>query len=180
MKQLIKIYLVLKSLQLAWLLMLKLFHLFSDKVDFAVMCEYLPSKWKVKVLVAQSCPSLFNPMDCSPPGSSVHGILQARILEWVAIPFSKGSSWPRGRTLVSHISDRFFITHKDAAAAAKSLQLYPTLCDPIDGSPPGSAVPGILQARTLEWVATSFSNAWKWKVKVKDIIRPKSVNLNKL
>ena len=52
-------------------------------------------------------------------------------------------------------------------AAAKSLQVYPTLCDPIDGSPPGSPVPGILQARTLEWVAVSFSNTWKWKVKVK-------------
>ena len=51
------------------------------------------------------------------------------------------------------------------AAAAKSLQLCPTLCDPIDGSPPGSPVPGILQARTLEWVAISFSNAWKWKMK---------------
>ena len=54
-----------------------------------------------------------------------------------------------------------------AAAAAKSLQSCPTLCDAIDGSPPGSPVPGILQARTLEWVAISFSNAWKWKVKVK-------------
>ena len=53
------------------------------------------------------------------------------------------------------------------AAAAKSLQSCPTLCVPIDGSPPGSAVPGILQARTLEWLAISFSNAWKWKVKVK-------------
>ena len=52
-----------------------------------------------------------------------------------------------------------------AAAAAKSLQSCPTLCDPIDGSPPGSPVPGILQARTQEWVAISFSNAWKWKVK---------------
>ena len=52
-----------------------------------------------------------------------------------------------------------------AAAAAKSLQSCPTLCDPIDVSPPGSPVPGILQARTLEWVAISFSNAWKWKVK---------------
>ena len=52
-----------------------------------------------------------------------------------------------------------------AAAAAKSLQSCPTLCDPIDGSPPGSPVPGILQARALEWVAISFSNAWKWKVK---------------
>ena len=55
------------------------------------------------------------------------------------------------------------------AAAAKSLQLCPTLCNPIDGSPPGSPVPGILQARTLEWVAISFSNAWKWKVKVKSL-----------
>ena len=54
-----------------------------------------------------------------------------------------------------------------AAAAAKSLQLCPTLCDPIDGSPPGSPVPGILQARTLEWVAIPFSSAWKWKVKMK-------------
>ena len=56
-----------------------------------------------------------------------------------------------------------------AAAAAKSLQSCPTLCDPIDGSPQGSPVPGILQARTLEWVAISFSNAWKWKVKVKSL-----------
>ena len=50
-----------------------------------------------------------------------------------------------------------------SAAAAKSLQLCLTLCDPRDGSPPGSPVPGIFQARTLEWVAISFSNAWKWK-----------------
>ena len=56
-----------------------------------------------------------------------------------------------------------------AAAAAKLLQLCPPLCDPIDGSPPGSPVPGILQARTLEWVAISFSNAWQWKVKVKSL-----------
>ena len=56
-----------------------------------------------------------------------------------------------------------------AAAAAKSLQSCPTLCGPIDGSPPGSAIPGILQARTLEWVAISFSNAWKGKVKVKSL-----------
>jgi len=54
-----------------------------------------------------------------------------------------------------------------AAAAAKSLQSCPTLCDPIDGSPLGSSVPGILQARILAWVAIFFFNAWKWKVKVK-------------
>ena len=58
-----------------------------------------------------------------------------------------------------------------AAAAAKALQLCPTLCDPIDGSPPGSPIPGILQARTLEWVAISFINAWEWKVKVKLLSR---------
>ena len=58
-----------------------------------------------------------------------------------------------------------------SAAAAKLLQSCPTLCDPIDGSPPGFPIPGILQARTLEWVAFSFSNAWKWKVKVKLLSR---------
>ena len=57
------------------------------------------------------------------------------------------------------------------AATAKSLQSCLTLCNPIDGSPPGSPVPGILQARTLEWVAISFSNAWKQKVKVKSLSR---------
>ena len=69
-------------------------------------------------------------------------------------------------------SDKSSVIHlafPNAAAAAKSLQSCPTLCDPIDGSPPGSSVPGILQARTLEWVAMSFSNAWKWKVKVKSL-----------
>ena len=58
-----------------------------------------------------------------------------------------------------------------AAAAAKSLQSCPTLCDPIDGSLPGSTVPGILQARTLEWVAISCSKVWKWKVKGKSLSR---------
>ena len=66
------------------------------------------SKWKVKVLVAQSCLTLCNPMDCSLPGSSVHGILQARVLEWVAIPFSTGSSQYRDQTRVSCTAGRFF------------------------------------------------------------------------
>ena len=65
----------------------------------------------------------------------------------------------------------FPFLHTSSAAAAKSLQSYPTLWDPIDGSPPGTPIPGILQARTLEWVAISFSNAWKWKVKVKSLSR---------
>ena len=63
----------------------------------------------------------------------------------------------------------FFWIMKIYAAAAKSLQLCPTQCDPIDSSPPGSSVPGILQARTLEWVAISFSNAGDWKVKMKSL-----------
>ena len=58
-----------------------------------------------------------------------------------------------------------------AAVAAKSLQSCPTLCNPIDGSPPGSPISGILQARTLEWVAISFSSAWKWRVKGKSLRR---------
>ena len=62
-----------------------------------------------------------------------------------------------------------------AAAAAKLLQSCPTLCDPIESSPPGSAVPGSLEARTLEWVAISFSIAWKWKVKVKSLSRDRLV-----
>ena len=63
------------------------------------------------------------------------------------------------------------ICYNAAAAAAKSLQSCLTLCDPRDGSPPGSPIPGILQARTLEWVAISFSNAWKWEVKVQSLSR---------
>ena len=65
----------------------------------------------------------------------------------------------------------YLTSMQTAAAAAKSLQSFPTLCDPIDGSPPGSPVPGSLQARTLEWVAISFSNARKLKVKLKALSR---------
>ena len=67
---------------------------------------------------------------------------------------------------------QFFVRDlSEATATAKSFQSCLTLCNPIDGSPPGSPFPGILQARTLEWVAMSFSNAWKWKVKVKSLSR---------
>ena len=62
--------------------------------------------WKFESLAAQSCPTLVRRMDCSPPGSSAHGVFQARILEWVAISFSRGSSWPRGWTQASHIVGR--------------------------------------------------------------------------
>ena len=81
--------------------------------------------------------------------------------------------WARYNSFVEnldHENKSFLINDNDtAAAAAKSLQLCPTLCNPIDGSSPGSPVPGILQARTLEWVAISFSNAGKWKVKAKSL-----------
>ena len=71
--------------------------------------------------------------------------------------------------LIFYRDIEFYTRPAAAAAAAKSLQSCPTLCDPTDGSPPGSSAPGILQARILEWVAISFSNAWKWKVKVKSL-----------
>ena len=72
-------------------------------------CEiFVELHMKVKVLVNYSCPTLCNTMDSSPASSSVHGILQARIMEWVAIPFSRGSSQPRDWTQVSHIAGRFF------------------------------------------------------------------------
>ena len=72
---------------------------------------------------------------------------------------------------LSFFQPMIYCTILEMFAAAKSLQSCPTLCDPIDGSPPGFPVPGILQARTLEWVASAFSNAWKWKVKVKSLSR---------
>ena len=115
-------------------------------------------------------------MDCSPSGSSGHGLSQARILEWVAISFSRVSSWLRDGTPISCLAGRFFTSESPGklfilpvAAAATSFQSCPTLCNTIDGSPPGYPIPGILQARILEWIAISFSNAWKWKVKVKSL-----------
>ena len=128
----------------------------SPGKNTGVDCHFLLQCIKVKSEseVAQSCPTLSDPMDCSLPGSSVHGIFQARVLEWGAIAFSAPSP-----------------SAAAAAAAAKSLQSCPTLWDPIDSSLPGSAIPGILQVRILEWVAISFSNAWKWKVKVKSLSR---------
>ena len=71
--------------------------------------------------------------------------------------------------IISNVEHLFMCFLTICVYAAKSLQSCPTLCDPIDGSPPGFPVPGILQARTLAWVAISFSNAWKWKVKVKSL-----------
>ena len=91
--------------------------------------------------------------------------MELQSLTWLrTLSFSFPSSAQLTQALIS----------TSAAAAAKSLQSCPTLCDPIDGSPSGFAVPGILQARTLEWVAISFSNAWNWRVKVKLLSRVRS------
>ena len=90
----------------------------------------------------------------------------------LSLPTLCSSSWAKFQPpspLNSGAILKYFLFTTAAAAAAKLLQLCPTLCNPIDGSPPGSPVPEILQARTLEWVAISFSNAWKWKVKVKSL-----------
>ena len=118
---------------------------------------------------AQLCLTVCDPMDCSPPGSSVHGIFQARILEWVVIPSSRIFPIQGSNPCLLHVLhwqvDSLPLSHRGnnvsyaAAATNKSLQSCLTLCDPIDGSPSGSPVPGILQARRLEWVAISFSNA---------------------
>ena len=139
-------------------------YLFLITVCCIHQCIHIENKIIKKIIclwswsITQSCPTLFDPMDCNLPGSSDHGISQARILEWVAVPFSRGSYQPRDQTQVSLIAGRFFTVWATreapliCLAAAKSLQSCPTLCDPIDGSPPGSPVPGILQATALAWL----------------------------
>ena len=115
------------------------------------MCKNKLFSYSIIDQVIQSVQSLSHVWFFETPWTVAHqaplsmSILKARILGWVAM--------------------------HAAAAAAKLLQSCLTLCDPIDSSPPGSPVPGILQARTLEWVAISFSNAWKWNVKVKSLSR---------
>ena len=153
------------------------------------------------------CPTLCDLKDCSLQGSSIHSIFQARVLEWVAISFSRGSSRPRDQTQVSRIAAdaltseppgkpshinmhlshiyapfNFLKTNRELilkVIKAKSQHLFyssffflprayrvqfssvaqscPTLCDPVDCSPPGFSVYGIIHARILEWVAISFS-----------------------
>ena len=107
----------------------------------------------------QSSQTLCNPMDCSPQVPLCMEF--SRQGYWSGLPCPPPGDYPglgiEPMTFISPALAGGFFTA--AAAAAKSLQLFPTLCDPIDGSPPGRTVPGILQARTLEWVAISFSNA---------------------
>ena len=119
--------------------------------------SFLSILYLVVVVVAKLCLTLCDPMDCSTPGFPVLPLFFTVSQSLFKLMSSK---WWCYLTISS-----------SATATAKSLQSCPTLCDPIDGSPPGSPVPGILQARTLEWVAISSSNAWKWKVKVKSLSR---------
>ena len=106
----------------------------------------------------QSCLTLYDSMDSSPKAPLSMGFSRQEYWSWLTFPSLRDLPDPGTEPAT-------------AATAAKSLQLCATLCDPMDGSPPGFSVHGILQARTLEWVAISFSNAWKWKVKVKLLSR---------
>ena len=117
-------------------------------------------------LVAQSCLTLCHPIDCNPPGSSVQGIFQARILEYYYFLLQGIFLTQRLNPCLLHwqvdsspLAPPRKPKRLPATTTTKSLQSCPALCDPIDGSPPGSSVHGILQARTLEWVAISSSNA---------------------
>ena len=111
------------------------------------MSHYIRHEWNCSLPSVSNCWRSFS--------STISHLLC--LLQLVTLPACSLMSAPLCQLLYS------------AAAAAKSLQSCLTLCDPIDGSPPGSAIPGILQARTLEWVAIAFSIVWKWKVKVKSL-----------
>ena len=138
-------------------------------------------KVKSESEVAQSCPTLRDPMDCSPPGSSVDGLFQARVLEWAAIAFSHilaaaAKSHQSCPTLCDPIEGRppgsrpwdspgknnevgchFLLQCMQVKSENEVAQSCPTLCDPMDCSLPGSSVHGIAQARVLEWGAIAFS-----------------------
>ena len=119
--------------------------------------EVNPKPLRKCVLVAQSCLTFCDPMNCSLPGSSVHGIFQARILEWVAISFSRGSSQPRVQTWVSCIAGRFFTIWTTREGPPYYIKVKVTqscliICNPMDYT-----FCEILQARILEWKAFPFS-----------------------
>ena len=165
------------------------------------MCTFFLQLWVFIIvqskeqLVTQSGQTLCDSMDCRLPGLpspcycpgknigvSCHSLLQGifptqglnlHLLHYRQILYrATGKHFKLWNSTLIAWKDRVgSYRGEDTAAAAKSLQSCPTLCDPIDGSPPGSTIPGILQARTLEWVVISFSNAWKWKVKGKSLSR---------
>ena len=116
---------------------------------------------EVKVLVAQSCPTLCDPTDCSPPGSSVHRILKAKILEWVSIPFSRGFSPTRDRTRVSHIVGRrsaVWATRESLLSpVAPRRQVLPTPQVSLEPRPPPSGPP-VGSRPAVTWV----TSCWDW------------------
>ena len=116
----------------------------------------------VCVLAAQSCPTLCDPADCSLPGFSVHGILQARILGWIAIPFSRGTSQPRNRTLVSCITGRFFTVWATGTSLCQThnSQEKPYNCPHFH--PLTLAQVGICICSTKS-INSLFSNPWEFK-----------------
>ena len=126
-------------------------------LELTGLISLLYGKVKVKESkVTQSCPTLCDPMDCSLPGSSVQRIFQARILEWVAVSSSRGSSWSRDRNQVSHTAGRqtlYHLSHQGSPSEVKVAQSCPTLCDPMDCI----VHVWIIQAIILEWVAFPFS-----------------------
>ena len=127
--------------------------------------------WVLVTRVTQLCLTLYNPMDCLSPLSMEF----SRQEYWSGLPFPSPGNLPNlGIKLRSFGPQAESFPSEPpgnhlSGYAAKSLQSCLTLCNPIDGSPPGSTTPGILQVRTLEWVVISFSSAWKWKLKVKSL-----------
>ena len=160
----------------------------SPGKNTGVGCHFLLQGMKVKCEseVAQSCPNLSHPMDCSPPGSSVHGIFQARVLEWGASTFSGEltlSSVQFSRSVVSDslrphrrqptrlpcpwdspgkntgVGCHFLLQCMKVKSESQVAWSYPTLSNPIDCSLPGSSIHRIFQARVLEWGAIAFSKS---------------------
>ena len=149
----------------------------SPGKNTGVGCHFLLQCMKVKSEseVTQSCPTLSNPMDCSLPGSSVHGIFQAATEEektfagrlshedlYMGNKYMKiclSSLVIREMQIKTTMGYNYIALQSVSQSVSSVTQSCPTLCDPRDGSPRGPPVPGILQARTLEWVAISFSNA---------------------
>ena len=128
------------------------------------------SSLKSESEVAQLCPTLWDPMDCSLPGSSVHGIFQARVLEWVTIAFSilpsiscqKRNSEVWWRSLLPGHPNLPTQRLRESESESEVTQACPTLCHPLDCSLPGSSVHGIFQAILLGWIAISFSSGSSW------------------
>ena len=125
---------------------------------------YIYMHARVQAKLSQLCLTLHDSMDYSPLGFCVYQIVQARILEWVAMSFSRGSSWPRNRTRVSYVSciGMWVFYCSVQFSSVQFNQSCPILCDPMGCSPPGSSVHGISPARIPEWVAMSFSRGSSW------------------